>query len=1217
MWTDLVAELRQRSHGGGRPVPAGRNLRPLAALALGSLLLAGAVVGQPATAPAAAGNAAAPVPPRLADDRLPAAGRQVTELQIGEFGRYSLRVESRQGVALQLVDRMSGPGEVAGETGKQDGRLDLFLDRGAMRVVTLGPKLGRGEARLAITPFQERHAPAAPRLPELRPVSAELGDLEQASWWIEVAERRRVTIEAAGRHLADLRLWQGGSWLLDAEPGLSTIEPVAGRPLQLCRLAADLAPGLYRLTAYGGPGLPWARGGREQPLHLRFGTPRRPEAGRERMSVGPFGFERYLLPGSATFVQLELPEAANATLEVADLDPEQPFEAWGATAEIGAETLPPVASLAREATEAPAIVTVRGAVGQSYTLQHFRAAREVELAGDGEYWVGTVHAGPAGDAIDASAVLFERGARRTVPIAGSTPTLDATRGWARRFNLLDAATLFLQVTERGEYALDLRGAAQVRLEPLLLSPPDGYQSPPLRSAPTSWSLDPGLYVLTLLPVEPGIVDVALRRQGRLDPLLDWVGLGKEPPPSPVTAAIQMPAAKLSRKLGYTLLLSTQPGVEAGAVVRKLPLDLELPVPISMVPGQEIELPFRAGARARLAAPAEDGTTFELSVDGAAWGDTALVEPGTHRVRVRSRAADTLAASLGLTPEARLAETPLPPLDPAALATLPAFPALTDSAPLGFDLARGESTSLLVEAPAPASTRSRPPACSPPRAASVPACSPVSPARSRTAPAATSRCAPTSARSYQFTVRALGASAGHLGARLRRADVREGGRLADGIAARTELPAGQAVVYHFRVEREGDYHLHALRLGAHLDVRLEDEQGFPPAAPVLAGDSRVRLLPGAYRLFVLPQAVPIRAVTTVSRLPEPVERRGHGPFDLALDRVDGHLWLEPAQPSAPREPDRWRFELPAPTPVTIALDAEMEGDLRRLDPLAADGGKPALVAPGRDFTAELAAGRYELAVRCSRRNNQVRYTVRVSPAALVDGVARAVAAPALLPVAVGREGLVELASTGGLDVRARLYDADGRLLAAGDDRPGDWNFALTRRLAPGAYRLRIDPVGAAAAATTVAMRMPRERDGDAWTPPEPRTVELGDEALLLPLRLTGDPDLLAIVAVAAEPLGLELERRVGEIWQNIGAAEGTTPRLLLPLGPGPARDAAPLRLRLRSLDRRPGRVQLSAFAGRAPRAGERALRGRARPAPGCPGCCRRSPPPPSRSTAPAA
>ena len=66
-------------------------------------------------------------------------------------------------------------------------------------------------------------------------------------------------IDMLERNLADLRLWQSGSWLVDAAPTMSVIEPQSGRPLALCQLTADLAPGLYRLTAYGGPEVRCAR----------------------------------------------------------------------------------------------------------------------------------------------------------------------------------------------------------------------------------------------------------------------------------------------------------------------------------------------------------------------------------------------------------------------------------------------------------------------------------------------------------------------------------------------------------------------------------------------------------------------------------------------------------------------------------------------------------------------------------------------------------------------------------------------------------------------------------------------------------------------------------------------------------------------------------------------------------------------------------------------
>src|SRR5204863_9009003 len=91
--------------------------------------------------------------------------------------------------------------------------------------------------------FTERNAPEPPLLVELKPVETALDDYEQRSWWLEVKERRRVILEAAGRNLADLRLWTNGSWLVDAEPAREVVAAQPGRPRLVCRLARDLNPG--------------------------------------------------------------------------------------------------------------------------------------------------------------------------------------------------------------------------------------------------------------------------------------------------------------------------------------------------------------------------------------------------------------------------------------------------------------------------------------------------------------------------------------------------------------------------------------------------------------------------------------------------------------------------------------------------------------------------------------------------------------------------------------------------------------------------------------------------------------------------------------------------------------------------------------------------------------------------------------------------------------
>ena len=151
--------------------------------------------------------------------------------------------------------------------------------------------------------------------------------------------------EAAGRHLADLRLWRDGIWLDASEPEREVIEPRKGQPLLACRLATRLEPGLYLLTAYGGPGQPWAEGGEARPFHLRWGVPSLPEALRRRYEVSPFGVDRFLVPGTATFVRVELPEARAVELGVTDYSDETPFGSASAVAAIDKKTVPPVAEL--------------------------------------------------------------------------------------------------------------------------------------------------------------------------------------------------------------------------------------------------------------------------------------------------------------------------------------------------------------------------------------------------------------------------------------------------------------------------------------------------------------------------------------------------------------------------------------------------------------------------------------------------------------------------------------------------------------------------------------------------------------------------------------------------------------------------------------------------------------------------------------------------------
>jgi len=1146
---------------------------------------------------AAAGETSEATPaPELEHTALPAADRQETLMRVPSFGRYAIILESSQGTGLQLVDRMAGPGPVVGEAGERDGRLDVFLDRGEYKVVTHGHERASGEVRIEVRAFAETSAEPL-ELADLKLIAATLGDFEQVSYWLHVAKRRRVAIEAAGRHLHDLRLWQNGSWLVDARPESRVIEPYSGRPLLLCQLTADLNPGLYRLTAYGGESQPWSDdGGDERPLYLRSGIPTVGEAGRARRTLSPFGFDRFLVPGGATYFRIELPEARPARLAVGWFEPGRPFVQQGDRRTIDKESLPPVAELSRSANrEKLHRVEVTAEAGQAYTLQHFHAARRYGFKESGPHWISTVHSGHPGDSIDPTAMLVRNDWQRHArPVEAEVIEVGPERGWVRRCNLLDSLNVHLRVAETGKYEIHGQGiAARFRVEPFLLTRPRGYEPPPYQESGFGWELDAGYYVLTVEPVRKGIVTIVVRPHGWLDSVLEMVGLADDEagPAEPVQASVRFPSVALDDDYTYTLFLNRQPDVEAGVVLRRLPLDLTDPLPLTQRPEEIVEVPFQVSERGRLRATAEDDSLLEVSVDEAAWSRESWVGPGNHRLRIRHRGERTAVYSLALVPESLLEDRPLTPLPPETLAALPEFPVLTDRGPRRFDLKRQEEKVFLVRADEPALYRLE----------TTGLLATEGNLRTRVVTSLMRQAANGVGRNflvqlylregdYQIAVRAQGESAGHLGLELARTAVRDGGRLRDGVPARGFLPAGEAVAYRFRIDEQGDYRLRTLGVGRTFRTRLEDAGGWPLTDPAVEADLTHRFRPGEYRLIVLPETVSARQLTVVEPIPDPLRYTGHGPHPLPLECTVEHRWHEPAEGDE-RRPDVWRFSLPAPIDARIVLTQEMHGDLFRMTGTGAE--KAAYVPPQRGWEGELAAGEYELRTTCVRVNNRVDYSLSVWSQQLVAGLSRGITVPASVPVSVGAVGegqaaLVELSSFGAADVRAQLYAADGRLVAANDDRPGDWNFLLTERLAAGRYTLRVDPVGSAKAKTVFWMRRLEESEELPLALPVDEEIALEGAVRTYPLTLPAGAEVLAIAARSSESIGVSLEQLRADGWRTLGTRVGPDVRIEMPLRPLESEPGDRYRLRLWSLDQRGNPVNLQAWAGAVARVDEAQL-----------------------------
>ena len=87
--------------------------------------------------------------PKLQREKVPADSRQTSVLTVPRFGRYAITAKSAQGVALQMVDRMEGPGSLFGAAGEKDGRIDAFLEEGDYLVVTHPAEGSTGDVKLS------------------------------------------------------------------------------------------------------------------------------------------------------------------------------------------------------------------------------------------------------------------------------------------------------------------------------------------------------------------------------------------------------------------------------------------------------------------------------------------------------------------------------------------------------------------------------------------------------------------------------------------------------------------------------------------------------------------------------------------------------------------------------------------------------------------------------------------------------------------------------------------------------------------------------------------------------------------------------------------------------------------------------------------------------------------------------------------------------------
>ena len=1112
-------------------------------------------------------SAANPPPPAAVLDAasLPAMGQQTTLLHVTSPGRFTITAHSPTGAALQLVDMLAGPSGVAGNAGSQDGRLDPMLDVGTYKLKVFSAKAATGAVALTVTAFANAAAPRALPTPGA-PFDANLQDGQQRAFWFAVPPSGAVRIEAAGRSLADLRLWRDGRDLADLAPDINQVEPAPGHPLTDARLVGKVEPGTYLAVAYGGPAARWTDNDASQPFHLRAGASDALADGWAFGAIGPFGSEVFTLPASAQRVRLELPTPAAVTLSAGD-----------ASVTLDRTSREASSTLAIP-SEKPETIALTGVAGQPYKLQALAIPQARTVTKPGSYWVSAVTSGTGGDEAPPS-VLLERTEPGGKPprIVGSVlPVLSPNTAWRGQFNLRGPTTMLFQNTAGGP--VSVRSS--------------GVETRNGRPGGREYDLPADYYAVTVSPTgnAQGVVDLVVGAPGQTPAPTPPL------PPNPV-----LPLGVQTLAPGQSLFLSgvQAPGIAIGLSARPIPVALaEGPLSVTLAAGSTQTIPISVAPGGALAVTEGGGGPVPFTMQGES---AVLSSPDRPRTIV-------LSWKRAIAPPA---DIPAPP----ALASVtglqagrPVFLDLAANQQRGFSLTVPQGGLYRVETLGRLHTSGK-------------LATPFIPALGEGDANGIGQNmliqSVLRAGRYRVDVTALD-SAGHLGVSASPAPLLTGATLRPGGSVRATMPVGSGASFPITVAGEAErYHLEVAGLGGAWTGRVEDADGWPITNPGPLNDIELALQPGQYRMLVIPDAVTRQVAARLTPIVKPAEIMGHGPHPLAFETPAHAVWREPDGRDQPRTPDAWTFSLAGPAEISIALGDGMAGDLHR------DGTEPAIARITRRYSATLEAGQYRLDTASLGRNDRLDYTVALTSKALQPGIARQVTLPATLPFAIAEPRVVSVTSFGTTPVKAVLHGEDGSTIARIGPRTDDWNIALSRPLPAGRYTLDLaqaappdttatssasannddsdapDDDGQAAQTTaTQTAEPPRDTDAaadssdskpdDAPAPsveirlalpamldpiPVPTTAALpgpGVHVLTLPQPAPGS--LIVVQALAFAEIALTLERQEADGWRIVALGQGSA---LAVASPADA-DAKPWRVQAWTVDGGPEPIGVVAW-----------------------------------------
>jgi len=998
-------------------------------------------------------------------DTVPSKGKQAAIITIETPGMYRITAESPEGTQCEIVDHLRGPFSWSGAAGKSNCKLDLLLDAGIYKLRMESPEKGKGKIKIQAKPFEEINEKPV-RLEEGRWVEQTMHPGQQASYWIRVPNRQWTTLRVMGRTPGDVRLWRDGQWVEEIQASPGEFMPKDGQPIYEWYLTGMLEAGDYLLAAYGANPKEWTQGTKRDFLFVANGFPEGSPDRAEAFRLPPWGKVAYQVPKGSlvAFLSLDQAQKTETGLRIAQLHGDQGVQmgGYGGGGRIAPKALIPTTS-AFSSYESRHVIEVSGSPDTTGMLEWgewssnyylldgaYTSARETLTFGgpaEGDYLVA-VHDVPTDiDAAPLSCRLESWKDVRHHFSAEDFMQVGRKRAYRRAFNYNGREeTVWFQVTDAGVYDVTTRGELKNRC--VLYQLDRGRHElvkdtdPGAKDCQIKRHLSPGNYELKIYRGREGIENLT-------------VAMAEAKPFSNVGRARNItknscliPSVRLEDQGRYKLLFNRAGDVTTrGLVLRSLPLKLERPLPLVLDAGETVEFPVAPGGEVLVSSAG--GSQFTC-----AWKNAFDAQAREGRCRLPdSKVKMTLVlknpgdAAMAVSVRRPRPKKALPELQVHSPEIRP-LPGVSVGRPKFFDFDRGQSHSMIFDVKRAGlyhvttqgllGTECRM------RTAIVPRLvSDTGSGRGRNCLIAKFL----RPGRYLLSVTTTGHSKGRASVLLTQKPVRKARGLNREGEVFFTVDANELIRQDLAVEHAGQHRINTSGQGVALQCRLDDRQGWPLIQVPASCSQTLQLDRGTYRWTQLPLTVESMRRTQLEKIREPLILRGEQKHIIRLNNWYSAELSEDGQ-------DEFVFTLRADLDVSVSLDQGMQGRLYRLDQSKEELVEP--VPPNLGAVAvKLPAGKYLLRTEHSRADVGISYRLHIGSDILAPGLKKEFYVPSQVGLRMPADSVLRLKTTGECDVRCRLFDQNGDLVAESGSHGADWNCLIATPLKQGDYNLVLE------------------------------------------------------------------------------------------------------------------------------------------------------------------